>query len=224
MSDRARAVVIGGGVAGCSVALHLARAGWTDLLLFDKGELTSGSTAHAAGLVTMFNPSPTMAAFRRYSIELYGELGVFDTVGSLRIASSRESLEDLRRGVSRAKGIGLEVELLSPDETLRLMPAASAESLFGSVWVPADGFLDPHTATYALADAARALGARIRTNERVTAIELDRAEDGPRGQDRARPGRVRSRRGRGRDLGAAGRGDGGGARSPRRPSITSTWP
>ena len=173
MSDRARAVVIGGGVAGCSVALHLARAGWTDLLLFDKGELTSGSTAHAAGLVTMFNPSPTMAAFRRYSIELFRELGVFDTVGSLRIASSRESLEDLRRGVARAKGIGLEVELLSPDETLRLLPAASAESLFGSVWVPADGFLDPHTATYALANAARALGARIRTNERVTAIELD---------------------------------------------------
>ena len=173
MTDRARVVVIGGGVAGCSVALHLARAGWTDLLLFDKGELTSGSTAHAAGLVTMFNPSPTMAAFRRYSIELYGELGVFDTVGSLRIASSRESLEDLRRGVSRANGIGLEVELLSPDETLRLMPAASPESLFGSVWVPADGFLDPHTATYALADAARSLGARIRTNERVTAIELD---------------------------------------------------
>jgi glycine cleavage system aminomethyltransferase T/glycine/D-amino acid oxidase-like deaminating enzyme len=173
MTDRARVVVIGGGVTGCSVALHLARAGWTDLLLFDKGELTSGSTAHAAGLVTMFNPSPTMAAFRRYSIELYGELGVFDTVGSLRIASSPESLEDLRRGVSRANGIGLDVELLSPDETVRLMPAASAESLFGSVWVPADGFLDPHTATYALANAARALGARIRTNERVTAIELD---------------------------------------------------
>ena len=173
MSDRARAVVIGGGVTGCSVALHLARAGWTDVLLIEKGELTSGSTAHAAGLVTMFNPSPTMAAFRRYSIELFRELGVFDTVGSLRIASSRESLEDLRRGVSRAKGIGLEVELLSPDETMRLMPAASAESLFGSVWVPADGFLDPHTATYALANAARALGARVRTGERVTAIELD---------------------------------------------------
>ena len=81
MTDRARVVVIGGGVAGCSVALHLARAGWTDLLLFDKGDLTSGSTAHAAGLVTMFNPSPTMAAFRRYSMELYGELGVFDAVG-----------------------------------------------------------------------------------------------------------------------------------------------
>jgi glycine cleavage system aminomethyltransferase T/glycine/D-amino acid oxidase-like deaminating enzyme len=173
VTDRARVVVVGGGVSGCSVALHLARAGWTDVILLDKGELTSGSTAHAAGLVTMFNPSPTMMAFRRYSIELYRELGVFDAIGSLRIASSPESLADLRRGVSRARGMGLDVELLSPEETLRLLPAASSESLFGSVWMPADGFLDPHTATYALADAARRLGVRIRTNERVTGIELD---------------------------------------------------
>ncbi|MGH2681365.1 MAG: FAD-dependent oxidoreductase [Actinomycetota bacterium] len=177
MSDRAHAVVIGGGVTGCSVALHLARAGWTDVLLLDKGELTSGSTAHAAGLVTMFNPSPTMMAFRRYSVQLYGELGVFDAVGSLRIASSPESFRELQRGVSRARGIGLEVELLSPEETLARMPAASSEDLYGSVWVPGDGFLDPHTATYALADAARALGVGIRTEERVTGIELsDRQE------------------------------------------------
>jgi 4-methylaminobutanoate oxidase (formaldehyde-forming) len=170
-------VVIGGGVTGCSVALHLARAGWTDVLLLDKGELTSGSTAHAAGLVTMFNPSPTMMAFRRYSVELYGELGVFDAVGSLRIASSRESFQELQRGVSRARGIGLDVDLLSPAETRELMPAASPERLFGSVWVPGDGFLDPHTATYALADAARALGVRIRTGERVSAIELSDRRD-----------------------------------------------
>jgi glycine cleavage system aminomethyltransferase T/glycine/D-amino acid oxidase-like deaminating enzyme len=172
VTERARVVVVGGGVTGCSVAYHLARAGWTDVVLFDKGELTSGSTAHAAGLVTMFNPSPTMMAFRRYSIELYEELGVFDTVGSLRIASSEDSFKDLQRGVSRAKGIGLDVDLLSAAESLRLMPVASADDLFGSVWVPADGFLDPHTATHALADAARALGVLIRTDERVTAIEL----------------------------------------------------
>jgi glycine cleavage system aminomethyltransferase T/glycine/D-amino acid oxidase-like deaminating enzyme len=177
MSERARVVVIGGGVTGCSVALHLARAGWTDVLLLDKGELTSGSTAHAAGLVTMFNPSPTMMAFRRYSVELYGELGVFDAVGSLRIASSPESFNELQRGVSRARGVGLDVDLLSPSETLERLPAASPASLFGSVWVPGDGFLDPHTATYALADAARELGVRIRTGERVTGIEIsDRRE------------------------------------------------
>lgn len=177
MSERARAVVIGGGVTGCSVALHLARAGWTDVVILEKGELTSGSTAHAAGLVTMFNPSPTMMAFRRYSVELYRELGVFDAVGSLRIASSPDSLKELQRGVSRARGIGLDAELLSAGETLDLMPAASPESLLGSAWVPGDGFLDPHTATYALADAARELGVRIRTGERVTALEIsDRRE------------------------------------------------
>jgi glycine cleavage system aminomethyltransferase T/glycine/D-amino acid oxidase-like deaminating enzyme len=177
VSERARVVVVGGGVTGCSVALHLARAGWTDVVLLEKGELTSGSTAHAAGLVTMFNPSPTMMAFRRHSVELYRELGVFDAVGSLRISSSPESLKELQRGVSRARGIGLDVELLSAEETLELMPAANADRLFGSVWVPGDGFLDPHTATYALADAARTLGVRIRTGERVTAIEIsDRHE------------------------------------------------
>jgi 4-methylaminobutanoate oxidase (formaldehyde-forming) len=172
VTERARVVVIGGGVTGCSVAYHLAKAGWTDVLLLEKGELTSGSTAHAAGLVTMYNPSPTMMAFRRYSIELYRELGVFHTVGSLRIASSPESFKDLQRGVSRARGIGLDVEIVSPQEMLRLMPAASPVDLYGAVWVPGDGHLDPHAATHALADAARRLGARVRTGVRVTAIEL----------------------------------------------------
>src|SRR5919204_595143 len=148
--DRAGVVVVGGGVTGTSVAYHLALAGVTDVLLLEKGELTSGSTCHAAGLVTQFNPSPTMMGFRRYSVELYRELGVFETLGSLRIASSRESLMELRRGASRARGIGL------------------------------DGCVDPHTATYALADAARALGVRIRTGTRVTGIRL-----GPRREVRA---------------------------------------
>src|SRR5207344_3131261 len=170
--DRARVVVVGGGITGCSVAYHLAKAGWTDVVLLDKGELTSGSTCHAAGLVTQFNPSPTMMRFRRYSIELYRELGVFETVGSLRIASSPASLAELQRGVSRARGIGLEAELVGPEEALRLMPQASPENLFGGVWMPGDGHLDPHTATYALANAARALGVEIRTHARVTGIEL----------------------------------------------------
>ena len=96
--ERARVVVIGGGITGTSVAYHLAKAGWADVLVLEKGELTSGSTCHAAGLVTQFNPSPTMMRFRRYSVELYRELGVFETVGSLRIASSAESLKELQRG------------------------------------------------------------------------------------------------------------------------------
>ena len=170
--ERARAIVVGGGITGASVAYHLAKAGWRDTLLVDKGELTSGSTCHAAGLVTQFNPSPTMMRFRRYSIELYRELGVFETVGSLRFASSKAQLMELQRGVSRARGIGLEVELVSADEAVRLMPVITKQSLYGAVWVPGDGALDPHTATHALAKAAREMGARVMTDTRVTGIEL----------------------------------------------------
>ena len=172
MVDRARVVVIGGGITGCSVALHLVKAGLTDVLVLEKGELTSGSTSHAVGLVTMFNPSPTMMRFRRYSIELYRELGAFEAVGSMRLASSREQFAELQRGVSRAKGIGLDVDLISAEEARERMPMASPESLYGAVYVPGDGFLDPHTATHAVARAAVAQGATIRTGVRVTGIEL----------------------------------------------------
>jgi glycine cleavage system T protein len=170
--ERARVVVVGGGITGTSVAYHLAKAGWTDTALVEKGELTSGSTCHAAGLVTQFNPSPTMMRFRRYSVELYRELGVFETVGSLRIASSPESLKELQRGASRARAIGLDVEIVAPAEALNLMPAASAESLYGAVWIPSDGAVDPHTATYALATAARELGVRFFTGRRVIGVGL----------------------------------------------------
>ena len=170
--ERARAVVIGGGITGTSVAYHLAKAGWRDVVLVEKDELTSGSTCHAAGLVTQFNPSPTMMRFRRYSIELYQEVGVFETVGSLRFASSRDQLMELQRGVSRARGIGLDVELISANEAARLMPAITLDSLYGAVWVPGDGHLDPHTATHSLAAAARSLGGQIFTHRRVTGIAL----------------------------------------------------
>jgi glycine cleavage system aminomethyltransferase T/glycine/D-amino acid oxidase-like deaminating enzyme len=170
--ERARAIVVGGGITGASVAYHLAKAGWRDTVLIEKDQLTSGSTCHAAGLVTQFNPSPTMMRFRSYSIELYRELGVFETVGSLRFASSPESLKELQRGVSRARGIGLDVELVSAAEAARLMPAITKRSLHGAVWVPTDGHLDPHTATHALAAAARKLGARVITERRVTGIGL----------------------------------------------------
>ena len=175
LPDRARAVVIGGGITGSSVAYHLARAGWRDTLLLEKADLTSGSTCHAAGLVTQFNPSPTMMRFRRYSIELYRQLGIFETVGSLRFASSPEQLMELRRGLSRARGIGLDAELISADEAANLLPAISRDSLYGAVWLPDDGALDPHTATFTLAQAARDSGARVVTGTRVTGIRVSPA-------------------------------------------------
>ncbi len=170
-------VVIGGGIAGASVAYHLARAGWSEIVLVEKRELTSGSTHHAAGLVTQFNPSSTMMAFRRYSVALYEELGVFDRVGSVRIASSADGLIELRRAVSRAAGIGLDAELISPAEVLERMPLADGAAIHGGVWMAGDGHVDPHITTYAVADAARALGVEIETNTRVTGVELgpDRA-------------------------------------------------
>src|SRR5258708_9854367 len=108
--EHAGAVVIGGGIAGASVAYHLAKAGVRDVQLIEKGELTSGSTCHAAGLVTQFNPSPTMMRFRRYSIELYRDLGGFETVGSLRFASSKAQLKQMQRIFSRAHGLGHHVD------------------------------------------------------------------------------------------------------------------
>jgi 4-methylaminobutanoate oxidase (formaldehyde-forming) len=180
MTDRARVVVVGGGVTGCSVAYHLAEAGWTDVLLLEKAELTSGSTCHAAGLVTQFNPSPTMMRFRAYSVELYTRLGVFERLGSLRMASSPESVMELRRGASRARAIGLDVHVLGPEEALERMPAASPQSLYGAVWVEGDGCVDPHTATHALAAAAREKGVRVKLHTRLTGIEL-----GPRREVRA---------------------------------------
>src|SRR5207248_9201007 len=127
--ERARAVVVGGGITGASVAYHLAKAGWHDVVLLEKDELTSGSTCHAAGLVTQFNPSPTMMRFRRYSIDLYRELGIFEMVGSVRFASSREQWMELRRGASRARAIGVVVDLLSSEETARLVRAIDTGAL-----------------------------------------------------------------------------------------------
>jgi 4-methylaminobutanoate oxidase (formaldehyde-forming) len=150
-SDQARVVVVGGGITGCSVAYHLAAAGWTDVLLLEKHQLTAGSTCQAAGLVTAFNPSSTMMSFRRYSIALYQRLGVFERVGSLRLASSKDQLRELQRTASRARGIGLDAQVIGPSEASSLMPAMSAESMFGAVHLADDGHLDPHRATHALA-------------------------------------------------------------------------
>src|SRR3954468_19853659 len=170
--DQARVVVIGGGITGCSVAYHLALAGWTDVLLVEKAVLTAGSTCQAGGPGAGFNPSSTMMAFRRHSIDLYRSLAAFETVGSLRLASSPEQLRELERTASRARGIGLAAEVIGPSEARALMPAASPDSLYGAVHLAGDGHLDPHGATHAVADAARALGVRIRTGVRVTGFEL----------------------------------------------------
>ena len=172
MKDQYRVVVIGGGITGCSVLYHLAKAGWTDVVLVEKGELTSGATCHAAGMLTQFNTSPTIMRMRKYSAKLYQELNAYGRVGSVNIASSPEMLKTLKRNVSRARGIGLDVGMISPQETLELLPWASPEDIYGAVYLPDDGHIDPHGTTYAVAKAAIAQGAEVYTRTRVTGIGL----------------------------------------------------
>ena len=177
MKNQARVIIIGGGIAGCSVAFHLAEKGWTDVVLVDKGELTSGTTWHAAGMVTHFHTSPTLMRMRQYSIALYrrlqaepGSVEHWHEVGSLRVASSRDQLRFLERQVGMAKAIGLDVDTISPAESLRIFPLMSGDNLYGAMYLPGDGWIDPSGATMELAARARQLGVEILTGVRVTGI------------------------------------------------------
>ncbi|HLF73827.1 MAG TPA: FAD-binding oxidoreductase, partial [Anaerolineales bacterium] len=172
MKDQTEIVIVGGGIVGVQIAYHLAKLGRTDVVLFEKSEIASGESSHAAGLVTQFATSQTMLRFRMYSIELYSALGLFNHVGSIRVASSREQLKELERSVSRAKALGLEVDVISPEEAVRIMPQISKKDLYGAIYLPRDGQLDPYTTTTTIARLAREMGVEVCTGTRVTGIEL----------------------------------------------------
>src|SRR5215207_4280633 len=172
MKDQAHVVIIGGGIYGVNIAYHLFKLGWRDIVLLEKGEIASGESSHAAGVVTQFATSKTMMQFRKYSIELYSELGLFNHVGSLRVASSKDQLKELERSVSRAKAIGMDVEIISPTEALKVMPQISDKDLYGAIYLPRDGHLDPYGTTTGMARIIREMGVDVHTHTRVTALEL----------------------------------------------------
>jgi glycine cleavage system aminomethyltransferase T/glycine/D-amino acid oxidase-like deaminating enzyme len=179
LPDAARCVVIGGGVGGTSIAYHLAQLGWDDVVLLERSQLTSGSTFHSAGLVGQLRGSVTLTKMMMYSVELYRRLGEeseFDPgwteCGGIRLASSEERMEELRRQAGWAKTFGLPMELISAEEAREKFPLMSTEGVLGAAWIPTDGYLDPAQLTNALADGARRGGCRIFTNTRVTGIDV----------------------------------------------------
>ena len=181
MADHARAVIIGGGVGGTSIAYHLAERGWTDIVLVDRAELTSGSTFHSAGLVGQLRGSVTLTKMMMYGADLYGRLAAdtgvdpsWHPVGSLRLASSTARFEELQRQAGWAQTFGLPLELISASEARDRFPLMSTEGVLGAVWLPTDGWLDPSGLAQALAAGARTRGATIRTHTRVVAIATER--------------------------------------------------
>ena len=132
MRDQAQVVIIGGGIFGTSVAYHLAKAGCSDVVLVDKGELTSGTTFHSVGLVSQFRTSPSLMRVMNYTIDLFnalkeevGDALGWNTVGSLRLASSKDRLKALQREVSRAKAIGITADIISAGEAMEIAPFLS---------------------------------------------------------------------------------------------------
>jgi glycine cleavage system aminomethyltransferase T/glycine/D-amino acid oxidase-like deaminating enzyme len=181
MVDHARAVIIGGGVGGTSIAYHLAERGWTDIVLVDRAELTSGSTFHSAGLVGQLRGSVTLTKMMMYGVDLYrrlrDETGVdpsWHEVGSLRLASSSERSEELQRQAGWAKTFGLPLELISAREAQEQFPLMTTSGVHGAVWLPTDGWLDPSGLAMALAAGARQKGVAIRPHTRVIGVGVER--------------------------------------------------
>ena len=177
MTDYSRVVIIGGGVAGCSIAYHLARMGWRDVVVLDKGELTSGSTFHSAGLVGQLRASVALTRINMWSVELYDRLREetgrdpgWRRVGSLRLASSRERLLELKRQAGWARTFGFPLTVITAREAVDLFSLMSPQGLEGAAYLPTDGQIDPGGLTYALADGARREGVRFRTGVRVQAV------------------------------------------------------
>ena len=177
MRSHVRAAVIGGGVVGCSVLYHLTRLGWSDVMLIERSELTSGSTWHAAGGFHTLNADTNMAALQGYTIRLYRELEALTGqscglhhVGGLTLAADADRLDFLRAERAKHRYMGLETEIVGPDEIARLSPITNPKGLLGALYDPLDGHLDPSGTTQAYAKGARMQGAEIVLRNPVRAL------------------------------------------------------
>lgn len=180
LPNQARVVIIGGGVVGCSVAYHLTKLGWTDVVLLERKQLTSGTTWHAAGLIGQLRASSNMTKLARYSAELYmgleAETGVatgMRQVGSVSVALTDERLEELYRNAAMARAFGVPVEELSPSEVKARYEHINIDNVTGGVWLPTDGQADPANIALAMAKGARQQGAVVAERTKVTCVTRD---------------------------------------------------
>jgi sarcosine dehydrogenase len=176
---QARAVIIGGGIVGCSTAYHLVREGWDDVVLLERAKLTSGSTFHAAGLVGQLRGSANITQLLKYSVELYDRLEAetglatgWKRNGGLRLACNPERMIEIERQATTAHSFGLEMDLLSPKEAQDLWPLMDVSDVVGAAFLPTDGQANPSDITQALAKGARDGGARIIEDCPVSAIKV----------------------------------------------------
>lgn len=176
--ERSEIVIIGGGVIGASIAYHLAQRGRTDVTLVERKSLTHGSTWHAAGLVGQLRTSSNLTQLMGTSVETYrtleektGYATGWRGVGGLRIASSPQRWEELKRVYTQGRSYGFDIHLVSPAEALELFPLLNIEGVHGATWTPTDGYVDPSQLTHSFITGARAAGVRVVQNCRVEAIE-----------------------------------------------------
>ncbi|TIT00547.1 FAD-dependent oxidoreductase [Mesorhizobium sp.] len=183
MKSHAKAVVIGGGVVGCSVLYHLAKAGWTDIVLIERSELTSGSSWHAAGGFHTLNGDPNVAKLQAYTVQLYKEIEELSgqscslhLTGGVMMADTPERMDFLRLAHAKGRYLGMDTELITPSEAKAMFPLMDETNFVGAMWDPVEGHLDPSGTTHAYAKAARKLGAEIVLRNRV--VELTQEVDG----------------------------------------------